>query len=124
MSAKKDKEEANKNAGIAILDFCNPGDVVYCREREGRLGITTTARFESRQERVVIDAESGKEKIVTDYFLWDLRNAKRIVNPTSAWVNIEQYQSLRSAGKIKIAGDFVAEDKKKAEIAKAVATAA
>jgi hypothetical protein len=124
MSAKKDKEEANKNAGIAILDFCKPGDVVYCREREGRLGITTTARFESRQERVVIDAESGKEKIVTDYFLWDLRNAKRIVNPTSAWVNIEQYQSLRSAGKIKIAGDFVAEDKKKAEIAKAVATAA
>lgn len=122
--ATQKKEKDNGNSGIAILETCKLGDVVYCREREGRFGITTTARFTNRQERVVIDAESGKEKIVTDYFLWDLRNGKTIVNPTSAWVNIEQYQALRSAGKIKIAGDFVAEDKKKLEVAKAVATAA
>lgn len=109
---------------INILDSCAPNDVVYCREREGRFGITTTARFMYKQERTVVDEETGKEKTVIDYYLWDLRYGKVIQNPTTAWKNAEQYFQLRNEGKVKLVGDVVAEDEKKIRMQKAVTQAA
>lgn len=106
-----------------FLDTCNPGDVVYCRQHEGRAAVTTTARFDFRQERVETD-ERGKERVVVDYYLWDLRNGREIRNPTNAWKTAEQYASLRSAGKVKLAGDVAAQDKKKEEAKKEEAKAA
>jgi len=123
MSKKKD-EKNEAVYSLEVLDSCEPGDVVYCREREGKFGVTTTARFDARKERVEVNPETGKERIVVDYYLWDLRHGRQIVNPTNAWQTAEYYAKLRNDGKVKIAGDVIAQEKHKAKIQKAVETAA
>ena len=89
----------------AFLDSCKPGDVVYARQFNSEHGVTTTARYDGSMERVEVD-EHGKERTVIDYFLWDLRKGKELKNPVAAWKTSEQYQALRSDGKIKISGDY------------------
>lgn len=123
MSKKKDEKNEAVYA-LEVLDSSEPGAVVYCREREGKFGVTTTARFDARKERIEVDPETGKERVVVDYYLWDLRFGRQIVNPTNVWKNAEQYAQLRNSGKVKIAGDIIAQEKHKAKIQKAVAEAA
>lgn len=106
-----------------ILDVLKQGETVYCREREGRLSVTTVARFDKKVETLIdLKDEDGKivrnkngdvvQKIVTDYYLWDLRSGKSIVNPTNAWRTASEYQALRGAKKVKLHGDFDESDDK------------
>lgn len=90
----------------AYLDNLPRGTVVYARNFNTGWGITTTARYDGAVERIEIHPETGAERVVKDYFLWNLRTNKEMINPAAVWRTAQEYQQLRSGGKIKLFGDF------------------
>lgn len=106
----------------AYLDNLPRGTVVYARNFNTAHGVTTVARYDGSIERVETD-QKGVEHVVRDYYLWDLRLNKELINPVACWRTLSEYQQLRSGGKIKLFGDFDEKnqnksgktDKKKAE---------
>lgn len=90
----------------AYLDNLPRGTVVYARNFNTGWGITTTARYDGAVERIETDPKTGVERVVKDYFLWNLRTNKEMINPVAVWRTAQEYQSLRAAGKIKLFGDF------------------
>ncbi len=102
----------------AFLDTCSRGDVVYARNLNSMHGITTVARYDGYIDRMedVVDQKTGevvkdangevKQRLVRDYYLWDLRKSREMINPVACWKTAPQYQTLRSSGKIKLFGDY------------------
>lgn len=89
----------------AYLDNVSRGTVVYARNFNNKYGVSTVARYDGFVDRVKED-EKGVEHVVRDYYLWDLRLNKELLNPVACWRTLAEYAALRSAGKIKMFGDY------------------